>query len=63
MRGDLRVNKVPADSSERRQGAFLVNPHEPGIAEDVGAQDDGKPVLYPGIGHLAAASRRATSPT
>ena len=62
MRGDLRIDKVPADASERRQGAFLVNSHEPGIAEDVGAQDNGKPVLYPGIGHFAAASRCATLP-
>jgi hypothetical protein len=51
MRGDLWVDEILADASERRQGAFLVDPHEPGITDNIGAQDDGKSVLYPGTAH------------
>jgi hypothetical protein len=50
-----------AHRSERRQRALLVEPHQPGIADDIGAQDDGKPMLYSGIGHSLPASPQLSS--
>ena len=59
--GDLRVDEIVADRSERRQGALLVDPHQPGIADDIGAQNDGKPMLYSGICHNLPASPRLST--
>ncbi len=45
--GDGRVEEIAANPVQVRQGAFFVHPHQAGIADDIGAHDDRKPVLYP----------------
>src|SRR5205823_9248039 len=56
--GDLWIDEILAHRSERRQGALLVDAHQPGIADDIGAQNDGKPMFYFGICHSLPASPR-----
>ena len=53
MFGDLRIDEITAHRSQSRQGALLVDAHQAGIADDIGAQDDGKPMLYSGICHAS----------
>ena len=44
---DRGVDEITTDGLERRQCALFVNSHQSGIADDVGAHNDRKPVLYP----------------
>ena len=44
---DLGVDEIATDGLERGQCALFVDPHQSGIADDVGAHNDRKPVLYP----------------
>src|SRR5208282_221833 len=54
VRHDCRIEEIAPDGVERRQGTLLVDPHQAGIADDIGAHDDRKAMFYPGIAHLAA---------
>ena len=62
MGGNLRIDEGPADRPDRRKGALLVDPHEPGVADDISAEDDSESVLYPGFAHFTAISRSAALP-
>ena len=56
MLGDLRIDEITPDRSESRQGALLVDSHQPRVADDIGTQDDGKPMLYyPRLRHCPGA--------
>jgi hypothetical protein len=59
--GDVRIDEILAHRSERRQGPLLVDAHQPGIADDIGAQNDGKPMFYSGICHSLPASPRTST--
>ena len=50
---DLRVAQLAADRLQRGERAFLVRPHEPGIAHDIGGQDRSE---TSGYGHSQIAS-------
>src|SRR5438874_9127124 len=47
--GDTRIDKLGPQRLESRQGAFLVRPHQPRVAGDIGGQDRGEAA---GCGHL-----------
>ena len=50
MLGNFRIDEITPNGVERRQRALLVDPHQPGVTDDVSAQDGRKTVLDPGIG-------------
>ena len=50
MRGNCRINQIAAQSPQPRQGAVLVRPGQPAIADDIGDQDRSD---FPGLAHGA----------
>ena len=51
MRGDDWVEDLGSQRLKARQSAGLVGPHEPRIADRVGAQNRSKPTLCTGVRH------------
>jgi hypothetical protein len=49
MLKDLRVYEIQAERPESRQRTLFVDTHQAGIADRVGAQDDGRPALSPRV--------------
>ena len=50
MLGDLRIDYLGADRPQPVEGSFLVRPHQPRIARDIGGQDRGEAA---GRGHAS----------
>src|SRR5271157_4021495 len=49
--GDLRIEELVAQRFEAFEGAFLVRPHQPRMAGDIGGQDRGEAA---GLAHVAS---------
>jgi hypothetical protein len=45
--GDFRVDQLPAQRLEARQGAGLVPFHQAAVSRDIGRQNGGEPALDP----------------
>ena len=60
MSGDDRVEDVGAERLKARQGADLVGPHEPRIADHVGAQNRRQPAPCTEVRHLTATPMKST---
>jgi|SRR6516165_5983892 len=55
MRSDLRPKHLFADRLESLESAFLVYPHQPRIARDIGSEDRSKAA---GLAHVASPAAR-----
>ncbi len=51
---ELEVDEITPDRLQRRERAFLVDPHQPRIARDIGRQDGRQPAFDPILAHVLA---------
>ena len=48
---NLGIDDFAPGRLKRCKSAFLVNPHKPAIASDIGRENGCQPPFYPGLGH------------
>jgi hypothetical protein len=51
MLRNLRIDDFVPGRLERRESAFLINPHKPALADDIARENGGQPPFYPRLGH------------